>query len=372
MTLTDPLASVELVEFRAVAERFTADRFGLEEVRRLTAPGAPTDAAWAAVVSMGWTALAVGEEEGGAGMGLAAQIVPLMALGASLAPVPLLAAAWSASLMTTLAEPGAASEVLGAVVDGSAVPSVLRGAGWSGAQPPAVVADSRCRLTGRIPYGLEGTAGGPLLVLAGGPASGLYVLPAGAAGLKVAGRRSIDITRRVVDVSLDAVAAERLHAAPAGAEQIDGAVDRMAVLLAAETVAAAGRAFTITLEYLKTRKQFGHPIGQFQALKHRCADIAAELTTAHELVVGAAEAADGGDARSLALAAVTALCRSATVARKVTEEGIQMHGGIGFTDEAPMGLYYKRALSDGELLASVADARSRLAGLLDEAHPGGA
>ena len=115
-----------------------------------------------------------------------------------------------------------------------------------------------------------------------------------------------------------------------------------------------------TLEYLKTRHQFGKPIGSFQALKHRCADLAVGVTIAQELVFSAAETVDGNDAAALALVAPLALARCGEVLKKVTEEAIQLHGGVGFTDEIDIGLYYKRAISDLELIATPIEARARL------------
>jgi alkylation response protein AidB-like acyl-CoA dehydrogenase len=115
-----------------------------------------------------------------------------------------------------------------------------------------------------------------------------------------------------------------------------------------------------TLDYLLTRHQFGKPIGSFQALKHRAADIAVAVTTAQELVFSAAALIDAGKSSQLALAAPLTLARVAEVVKHTTEEAIQLHGAVGFTDEVDIGLYYKRALSDLELIAVPADAYARL------------
>jgi alkylation response protein AidB-like acyl-CoA dehydrogenase len=142
-------------------------------------------------------------------------------------------------------------------------------------------------------------------------------------------------------------------------------LDRGAIALAAEMVGGAQKAIDMTVAYLKEREQFGGPIGRFQALKHRLADIAVAIDAAREGVYSAADAVDSGELEHVPLAAAAAKSAAGDGYCLATAEAIQLHGGIGFTEEHDIGLYYKRALSGQPMLGSSVDHRERIAVGLD-------
>jgi len=172
----------------------------------------------------------------------------------------------------------------------------------------------------------------------------LFLVEPGAAGLGVEAQHRVDARNaallRLEDVSVGAEA--RVGAAGKGAELLEQVVDRATVGLCAEMLGSMSEAFERTLDYLKARQQFGVPIGSFQALKHRAAEIFIEIELCRSAVMGAARAvdADAPDARQL-VSLAKARCSDAFVL--VGNESVQMHGGIGMTDEHDIGFYLKRA-----------------------------
>jgi alkylation response protein AidB-like acyl-CoA dehydrogenase len=174
----------------------------------------------------------------------------------------------------------------------------------------------------------------------------------------VDGRNAARMTLRDVRVGQGDV----IGAVDRGADVLDAVLDRGAAILAAEMLGGAQEAFERTIAYLKTRTQFGVPIGSFQALKHRAAWMFCELELTRSLVLEALRAIDLGrdDASQLASAAKA---RVTDTYRLVTAEAVQMHGGVGVTDELDVGLYLKRARVAGETLGSARYHRDRFATL---------
>ena len=161
-----------------------------------------------------------------------------------------------------------------------------------------------------------------------------------------------------MQVSRQAIVGEVDHALT----QLDSVLARANIALAAEMLGGARAAFEMTVDYLKTRKQFGVLIGTFQALKHRAADLYAELELSRSVVIDALRALDDGRADTQAMASI-AKARLSDVFVRVTAEAVQMHGGIGVTDEHDIGLYYKRARTAELLLGDGNYHRARFAGL---------
>ena len=367
--ITEPLTDRDHLEIRDVVRDVADDRFTSEKVRAAVASEPRIDAAaWEQMVELGWTALGLAEELGGAGLGAFAQCIVHRELGARLAPTPYLSTAGFAVPALSVPGTAAAAALLEALAVGDQRFAVVlgHGRGWPGTSPAGVVAletSTGWELEGAVELVTDAAGADRLLVLApitGTERYGLFLLDPADAGVTVTPVRTVDATRLVGDVRLHAAPGEPLHGEPLTIAQVDGLVDRFAVNLAAEMVGSATAALQLTLDYLRTREQFGRPIGTFQALKHRCADMAVAVTVAQELVFSAAETVDAGDGRALSLAAPLALARAGEVFRHVAEEGIQLHGGVGFTDEMDIGLYYKRALSDLEILAAPADAYARV------------
>jgi acyl-CoA dehydrogenase len=174
-------------------------------------------------------------------------------------------------------------------------------------------------------------------------------------------------SRNVALVRLDGVrvgAADVLGPADGGAALLAHTIDRATVGLAAEMLGSMTAAFEMTTEYLKTRVQFGVPIGSFQALKHRAAKMYVELELARSAVMNAARAVDEGrDDAAVARAASIAKARCADAFVLIGDEGVQMHGGIGMTDEHDIGFYLKRARAAEKTFGDAAWHRDRLARL---------
>jgi alkylation response protein AidB-like acyl-CoA dehydrogenase len=207
-----------------------------------------------------------------------------------------------------------------------------------------------------------------LLVPAGSGAS-TELIAIDASTARITPVTSLDMTRPLADIDVDPGGSGRVLARGVTAQ---GAVEhglRMGtMLLAAEQVGIADRVLEMTVAYLKERRQFGRIIGSYQALKHRCADLWVALTQARAVARYAAVCA-ATDAEDLAAAVALAKAHCGPVALRTAEEGVQLHGGIGFTWEHPAHLYLKRAAADAVALGSADRHRAALARLVDIPGP---
>jgi alkylation response protein AidB-like acyl-CoA dehydrogenase len=327
---------------RQVREAAEDDGFAAAQWRRLTG-------------EMELTGLAIDADRGGAGASFVEVGIALEELGRTLLPVPYLPTVVAAAVLGE-ASGGAGDDLLERIA-GGAPAAVALGAGSELAGAPAGEA---ILVEGSVAQVVEG-ARAELLVLAveleGEPA--LVAVEAGVPGLEVEPLMTLDQTRRQAGVRLADVPARRLSAPGAGAEAVARARDLLGVALAAESVGAAASCLEATIAYLGERVQFGRPIGSFQALKHRCADLAAELEAARSTAYYATWAVDGARHELPVVAPLArAVCGAAFV--RIAAESIQLHGGIGFTWEHDAHLYLKRAKA-GELLAGGFRGQRRLA-----------
>jgi alkylation response protein AidB-like acyl-CoA dehydrogenase len=279
--------------------------------------------------------VAVREEHGGTGGTFVDAAVVIEEAGAALLPVPVLTAV-VAALVVDRGDPDLAAQLAPALAAGE------RGA-------TLVVAPDMVE-SGMIETGMAGAAGAltgvarhvvagdraDLLVVAA--PGGLWAVDAADAGVAAAATPTLDPTRRQATVTLSGATGLRLGDAAMSA----AAVDVYRVALAVEAVGVARTALASTVDHLKTRVQFGRPIGAFQALQHRAADLAVELAAATSAAYYAAWVAADSPAE-LAMVAPLAKAVCADAAYRVTAESIQLHGGIGFTWEHDAHLYFKRA-----------------------------
>jgi alkylation response protein AidB-like acyl-CoA dehydrogenase len=299
---------------------------------------------------MGLAGLLVPEAQGGAGAQWRAAAVVAEELGRAVAPVPFLS---SAVVATTALGSSAEHGLLEALATGEltaalAVPYGL----WSA---PALLSAQDGAVTGTVRGVADALGAGVLLVPCD---DGLYAVE----GAAVRRTRivSLDETRPLCDLEFAAAPARLV--APLGA--VPRALRNAATMVAAEQVGLAGWCLDETVGYLKQRYQFGRPVGSFQALKHRLADLWVELTQARAVVAYAvADLAAGGEDASVA--ASLAKIVGSEVAVRAAEECVQMHGGIGFTWEHPAHLYLKRAKATSVAYGSPDRHRARLAGLVD-------
>lgn len=308
---------------------------------------------------LGAAGLMVPESLGGHGASTREVAVVMEELGRSVAPVPYLGSA----VLTTAALLAAGSDLLpqlasGSVIGALAVPlSTAPGAAF-----PSAVSFLDGTLSGRVSTVADASVADLLIVPAVGPdGPGLYSVDASAATVTEA--VSLDLTRRVADVTLNSVAAQTICTGSAAAEALDSALTTAAGLLASEQTGITEWALTETVTYLKGRYQFGRPVGGFQSLKHRLANLYTELVNARAAARYAADAlATGND---VPIAVSVAQARVSPIAVHAAEEAIQLHGGIGMTWEHPAHLYLKRAKSDQIAFGTPGRHRARLADLVD-------
>lgn len=318
-------------------------------------------------VETGLVALAVPEHLGGAGATLAETAVVLEELGRAAAPVPYLGTAVAAQALSHLGETGLLRGLAGGDVIALALPfSTGPAAGPAFAEPGLAaveVTDTGAGpvLNGSVPSVADALRARMLLVPAGG---GLYAVDVAAAGVSRTAVVSLDETRPLCDLSLWDAPGRLLAAGDRAAGAVDAALVAGAALLASEQLGLAQWCLDTTVEYLRARHQFGRPVGSFQALKHRLADLWVELTQARAVARYAAACAAAGDPDA-PLAAALAQAHCGPVAVRAAEECVQLHGGIGFTWEHPAHLYLKRAKSAAIAYGTAGHHRTVLATLVD-------
>jgi alkylation response protein AidB-like acyl-CoA dehydrogenase len=212
------------------------------------------------------------------------------------------------------------------------------------APPQPGDAAGQARLTGVVTGVADALPASVLLVPADGVPAGLYAVDAGAPGLTVTPVVSLDQTRPLADLTLDNVPARPLASGQDAERAVAAALAAGAAMLAAEQLGVAERCLEMTVAYLKERYQFARPVGSFQALKHRAADLWVAISQARAASRYAAACLADGDADApVAVALAKAACGDA--ATLAARECVQLHGGIGFTWEHPAHLYLKRATS---------------------------
>lgn len=306
-------------------------------------------ASWTETGELGWIGAALSEDHGGADLGYLTLGLIVEQTGRNIGATPLPVTAVAADAVATAGSPSLRAAWLERLVSGEAVGAFAIDEG-ARHDPQGITATAErtpegWRLSGTKRFVAEGMGADLLIVAArADDGVGLFAVEASAEGVSRSPRRLTDF-RGHADIVLDGatVAAEARLAAPEGdATLIEALLDRLRALAAAELLGLSSSAFEQTLEYLKTRVQFGQTIGSFQALQHR----AAELFTRLELTRSAVEAALSAiDANSPERPALVALAKASAgdTANLATREMIQLHGGIGMTDEHDAGFYIKRS-----------------------------
>lgn len=313
----------------------------------------------ALVVDLGLAGLLVPEQYGGHGASTRETAVVLDELGRHAAPVPFLTSAVVAT--TLLLDSGHA--LLGelAAGDRTAALTVPLSMGPAAAvQQLAPVRAHGGRLSGRVSSVAGALEADVLLVpVTGDDRLSVYAVPATQAQVEPV--VSLDMTRQLADITLDDIPAELVltDAEPAARR----ALKVGAALLASEQAGVAGWCLETTVGYLKERRQFGRVVGGFQALKHRLADLYAQVESARAVAVNAA-AAVAADDRDMPVATAVAQAYCSDVAVAAAEEAIQLHGGIGMTWEHPAHLYLKRAKADQIAFGTAGAHRAHLATLI--------
>jgi alkylation response protein AidB-like acyl-CoA dehydrogenase len=341
---------------REMARSFSAQSLNPVAARAWREDGADTAAVEAELAALGWLGVEVPEEHGGVGGGFGDLAILLHELGRQAAPVPFFATAvlgvgglleGSAEQRATWLPAIAAGEavVTAALTGERGLPAAL--------DVTATPGDGAWRLDGVAAFVPDLLRADAVLVAAGGD---LFLVRTGAAGVARTAQPTVDQTRRLGRLALDGVTVEDAQRIGDGAA--DRLVERAALALAADGVGGAERVLELTVEHLQTRSQFGRPIGSFQALKHRCADMFLRLEASRAAVGEAVAAVDRGAPGPFG-AIAKSYAGDAYVA--TAADGVQLHGGIGFTWEHDLHVYLKRARLNQTLYGDSAAQRARLA-----------
>jgi alkylation response protein AidB-like acyl-CoA dehydrogenase len=340
-------------ELRAAVRDLLQERAGWSAVLARTETSEPYDTGlWRVLAAdVGCAGLLIPESHGGAGASYREAAVVAEEAGRAAAPVPYLG---SAVVATAAALSAGDAELLSGLAEGTVTAALtVPFASKPGTSPAATVrvvppqpgdAPGQARLTGVVAGVADALPASVLLVPADGVPSGLYAVEAGAPGLTVTPVVSLDQTRPLADLTLDSVPARLLASGADAGRAVAAALAAGAAMLAAEQLGVAERCLEMTVTYLKERYQFARPIGSFQALKHRAADLWVAISQARAASRYAAACLADGDADApVAVALAKAACGDA--ATLAAQECVQLHGGIGFTWEHPAHLYLKRATS---------------------------
>jgi alkylation response protein AidB-like acyl-CoA dehydrogenase len=355
------------------ARTFFARECPAERVRALLETDTAFDSQlWQRIADQGWTGLLVPEEYGGLGLGLVELAAVAEEMGRACLPGPFISTLWAAALVARAGSEGQRAQYLEAISSGrmKATVALLEAtADWdpAAAQLPAEKDTKSYRLRGRKEF-VTDAAVADLMICVARSGDELVLLPVerGAKGMKVIATPAIDATRKLYAVEFDGVevpAADALAFASCAPEAIEQAMGVATVALCAEMLGGMQWVLDTTVEYAKTRQQFGRPIGAYQAVQHQCADMLLLTESARSAVYYAAWAVSEQDPSARqAVSIVKAYCSDA--AREVGNRGIQVHGGIGFTWEHHLHLYYKRAKASEIMFGDANFHRERLARLV--------
>ena len=297
-------------------------------------------AAWNEMAEMGWAGVIIPEEYGGSNFGYLSLGLILEETGRTLTASPLLASGLAgASALILGGSDAQKSEWLPKIAEGKVVATLAVDEGPHH-NPEKVAAEVKGgKLTGKKTFVLEGMAANLLVVSAKGDKGvGLYLVKADDPGVKRQ-RLHLADSRGAANIEFTGAAAEPLNGGP---ELVEKVLDRARAGVCAEMLGAATQAFETTLEYLKTRVQFGQVIGSFQALQHRAAKMFTDLELSRSAVEAALTAIDN-DAPDTAELVSLAKAKMGDTFHLVSNEMVQMHGGIGMTDAHDAGFYLKRA-----------------------------
>ncbi|HZP29470.1 MAG TPA: acyl-CoA dehydrogenase family protein [Acidimicrobiia bacterium] len=366
-------------ELRDGVRQMLARECPMSLVRAVVEKGATpdADALWKQMVELGWPALTVPEEYGGLGLGMVELAVVVEELGRVMAPVPYLATAGQfAPAVRELGGDDQRARFLGAVADGT-LTGTLAIAEVGGSYDPAHMRAEAAAdgdgyvLTGTKQAVVDGATVDEIVVVArvagsdGAAGVGAFVVPR--PDVSVTPVDALDATRGLATIELGGVRVgpERVLGSPGPgvAAGLVRALEEATVALAVEMVGTCQTIFDVTLEYAKQREQFGVPIGSFQAIKHKFADMLVALERARATAYFAALTIAEDDERR-ALGAASAKVAAGDCQRLLAKEGIQIHGGIGYTWEHDMHLYVRRVKSGAQLFGTARDHKARIADLV--------
>jgi len=349
---------------RSTAREFLAARYKSERIRELAeSENGFEQSDWDEMAELGWPGLALPDEWGGQGLGVVELAVLFEEMGYALVPSPLLSTTVAG---LALAENGsdeqkerwlrplATGEARGtlAVADAGSSATIGEFEMEARADGDGVVLDGEKALVmdaGSADFFLVATADGRR-----------HLVERDAEGLSVSPEESIDLTRRLYSIRFDGVRVQSEATLSGGQEDYLPVLWRACVALAAESTGIAQRTMEMAVEYAKDRQQFGRPIGAYQAVSHRCAQMLLETENSRSAVYGAAWAADA-EPESLPLAASMAKAYASDAGWRVPDASIQVHGGIGFTWEHDLHFFLKRGRANAVTFGDARWHRKRVA-----------
>jgi alkylation response protein AidB-like acyl-CoA dehydrogenase len=329
------------------------------EMRRLMETDTAYDAAlWSKLTEQGYTGIIFPEEYGGIALGKVELMLLMEEAGRALLPGPFFSTVVLAgSVLEAVGTPAHKKNFLAPICRGevrSTVAIVEANATWNshGIQLTA----NNGKLSGEKIFVSDAAVADFILVVA---RNGVFVVDSKARGLRISAMSAMDLTRKLYVLEFSNTPAEEIG----GITNLPRAFDIATAALAAELVGGMQRTLDITVEYAKTRKQFGKPIGTFQAVQHQCADMYLETESSRSAVYYAAWAL-GENSPDAAAAVSIAKMYASDAARTVGNRGIQIHGGMGFTWENDLHLYYRRAKASETAFGDATFHRERIASLV--------
>jgi acyl-CoA dehydrogenase len=341
---------------------YLGDKFGQQQVRAFYEADDDTgipEGLWKAIGEQGWLAVMVPEEHDGIGLGLLDAAVIARAFGAATVPGPWLGTVLAGEALRLAGSPDQQAKWLPRIAAGEVKAAVALLQPGTADQPAARATNGS--LSGDLGL-VEYAAQADVLVVAAD--DGLYLVEPSAA--TIAPQTVLDRTVRLAAVTLDSASAEKLD----NGNPLQQILDRAAVLVANDLVGIARKALSDTVEYDKTRIQFGKPVGSFQAIKHDLADIHLAVTMAEHAALYAAHTQDV-DLADKAVAVSIAKAKAGDTADAATSAMIQYHGGIGYTWEHDAHFYLKRAKRQQYAYGDAAQHRERIARLVLDSTPAG-
>lgn len=376
MTMKDSAAEAERDDqvrlLRDSVSAFAVGRLPLTRTRKLRGALPEFDPGmFAEIAEQGWTGIVVPEEFGGFGLGFAEARVVVEGLAAQLAPEPLVpVAVLAAGALRRCVSSPRRDELLGQLAEGSAVP-VVAWQGVSGAlelDPPPFTAEGTVdgwTLKGESRFVRPGSGGTEYLLYGStvdGPA--LFPVAAGSSELEVVNERQADGTS-LTRIRTTVLHVSKENALRLSADELAAALDEALVMNAVELFALLVRMRAMTLDYIKTRIQFGKPIGSFQALQHRSADMLIQEELTRAVIAQAVAALDSQHVSQQVRSSLAsrAKARAGEAALSTAREAIQLHGGIAVTDEYDLSLFVNRVLALAPWLGNAQSHRRRYARL---------
>jgi alkylation response protein AidB-like acyl-CoA dehydrogenase len=349
---------------KATAHDFLASRFKSERLREIAASDDGTDASgWTEMAELGWTGLALPEEWGGQGLGIVDLAVLFEEMGYALAPSPLLSNTVAGLALSFCGSDDQRERFLRPLAEGR-----LRGtpALWDAGSPGTIgefTLEAKADGDGVVLDGekvLVPDAAGVDFFLVATSDGRRHLVESGADGVTVSPEEGIDPTRRFSSVRFEGVRVSAADSLPGEGADYYPVFHRICVAIAAESTGIAQRTLEMAVEYAKDRQQFGRPIGAYQAVSHRCAQMLLETENSRSAVYGAAWAADA-EPESLPLAASIAKAYASDAGWRVPDASIQVHGGIGFTWEHDLHFFLKRGRSNAAIFGDSKWHRERVA-----------